>query len=258
MGHSFLEKIQASVPKQTQVYDVLKQALIEAQFEPGRLISIRALAASFGTSTMPVREAVTRLITERALEALPNRGLRVPILSQAEALDILRVRAVLEGAAAGLAAKAITATEIRELERHELELELAVKKRRFSQAVQFNLKFHLGVCRASRSETLVLLIEALYLRAAPRVHRNIRLIPGDAADQTEYIRAAHAAILDALRRADPKDAQKAMEADINGAVKLEIQSDPTALYVEPKARIRLRRSASSSAKPVNRRTSGLG
>lgn len=258
MRHSFLDKIQATVPKQTQVYDVLKQALVEAQFEPGEVISIRALAASFGTSTMPVREAVTRLITERALEALPNRGLRVPTLSQAEALDILRVRAVLEGTAAGLAAREITAAEIRELERYELELELAVKKRRFPEAVQLNLKFHLGVCRASRSNTLFSLIEALYLRAAPRVHRNIRLIPGDAAAQTEYVRAAHAAILDALRRADSKEAQKAMEADINLAAGLETQSDPVATYLEPKARNRLRQAASSGAKPVRRRTSAAG
>src|ERR1700733_12163727 len=173
MSSFFREKIQDTVTKQTQVYDLLKQALIEARFEPGQVISIRTLAVSFGTSTMPVREAAARLITERALEALPNRGLRVPTLTQAEALDILRVRTVLEGTAASLAAKEITAAEIYELEKHELKLERAVKRRRWREAVQLNLKFHLGVCRASRSPTLVSLIEALYLRAAPRVHRNI-------------------------------------------------------------------------------------
>jgi DNA-binding GntR family transcriptional regulator len=254
MNRLFLEKIQASVPKQTQVYDLLKQALIEARFEPGEVVSIRALAASFGTSTMPVREAASRLITERALEALPNRGLRVPTLSKAEALDILRVRAVLEGTAASLAAKEITAAEIQELERYELELENAVKKKRLPESVQLNLKFHLGVCRASRSETLVSLIEALYLRAAPRVHRNTRLIPGDAAHQTQYIRTRHAAILDALRRADSKGAQQAIEADISDVMNLEALPDPAAQHAEPKAQKRPRRTAATGSKPLNSRT----
>lgn len=254
MSRFFPKKIQAPVPKQTQVYDLLKQALIEARFVPGELVSIRTLAASFGTSTMPVREAATRLITERALEALPNRGLRVPTLSQEEALDILRVRAVLEGTAAGLAAREITAAEIQELERYEMELESAVKKKRTAEAVQLNLKFHLGVCRASRSGTLVSLIESLYLRAAPRVHRNTRLLPGDAAAQAQYIRSRHAAILDALRRAHPKDAQQAMEADISDVIELELLPDPTDPPAVPKTQSRARRPASTAAKTANRRT----
>jgi DNA-binding GntR family transcriptional regulator len=254
MNRSFLEKIQAPVPKQTQVYDLLKQALIEARFEPGEVVSIRALAASFGTSTMPVREAASRLITERALEALPNRGLRVPTLTKAEALDILRVRAVLEGTAASLAAKEITAAEIRELERYEVELENAVKKKRLPESVQLNLKFHLGVCRASRSETLVSLIESLYLRAAPRVHRSTRLIPGDAAHQTQYVRTRHAAILDALRRADSKGAQQAIEADISDVMNLEALPDPAAQQPEPTAQKRSRRTVASSTKSVKSRT----
>ncbi len=252
MSRFFPEKIQATVPKQTQVYDLLKQALIEARFEPGEVLSIRTLAASFGTSTMPVREAATRLITERALEALPNRGLRVPTLSKAEALDILRVRAVLEGTAASLAAKEISGGEIQELERLELELELAVKRRRLPEAVQLNLKFHLGVCRASRSQTLVSLIEALYLRAAPRVHRSTRLLPGDAADQTQYVRKRHAAILDALRRADPKGAQQAVEADISDVMNLESLPDPAAQHAEPKTQSRSRRASSRGAKTASR------
>jgi DNA-binding GntR family transcriptional regulator len=254
MSRVFLQKIQATVPKQTQVYELLKQALIEARFEPGEVVSIRALAASFGTSTMPVREAASRLITERALEALPNRGLRVPTLSKAEALDILRVRAVLEGTAAGLAAKEITAAEIQELERYEQELELAVKKKRVPESVQLNLKFHLGVCRASRSETLVSLIEALYLRAAPRVYRTTRLIPGDAAHQSQYVRTRHAAILDALRRADSKGAQQAIEADIIDVMNLEALPDPTAPLAEPRPQSHSRRQAPSSTKSAKRRT----
>jgi DNA-binding GntR family transcriptional regulator len=124
------------------------------------------------------------------------------------------------------------------------------------ESVQLNLKFHLGVCRASRSETLVSLIEALYLRAAPRVHRSTRLIPGDAAHQTLYVRTRHAAILDALRRADSKGAQQAIEADISDVMNLEALPDPAAQQPEPKAQKRSRRpAADTTKKSVSSRTS---
>jgi DNA-binding GntR family transcriptional regulator len=56
-------------------------------------------SVALGTSTMPVRGAMTRLITERALDPLPNRGLKVPVLTDEDAKDVLRARFVLEGLA---------------------------------------------------------------------------------------------------------------------------------------------------------------
>jgi DNA-binding GntR family transcriptional regulator len=220
-----MQKVKAPVHKQTQVYEQLKQAILHAKFQPGEVLSIRALAASLGTSTMPVREAATRLITERALEALPNRGLRVPTLTSEEARDIFRVRCVLEGMAAGLAADLITAREIVQLERHELELERAVRNKDLANAVENNLKFHLGICRASRSETIVSVVEALYLRYAPRTYTVMRLLPGSTASQVNFIHSHHAAILEALRRADAVGARAAVEADFSDALRLESQHE---------------------------------
>lgn len=222
-----MKKVKPPVHKQTQVYEQLKQAILHAKFQPGEVLSIRALAASLGTSTMPVREAATRLISERALEALPNRGLRVPTLTADEARDIFRVRCVLEGMAAGLAAKLITAREIAQLERYELQLERAVRTKQLAQAVEYNLMFHLGICRASRSATIVAVVEALYLRYAPRTHRVMHLLPGPTATQVSFMQAHHGAILDALRRADAEGARAAVDADFSDALHLESLHDST-------------------------------
>ena len=216
-----MKKVKPPVHKQTQVYEQLKQAILHAKFHPGEVLSIRALATSLGTSTMPVREAVTRLITERALEALPNRGLRVPTLTSEEARDIFQVRCVLEGMAAGLAANLITAREIVQLERFELELERAVRNKQLSDAVEHNLRFHLGICRASRSETIVSVVEALYLRYAPRTYTVMRLLPGSSITQAKFVHVHHTAILDALRRADARGARAAIEADFSDSLRLE-------------------------------------
>ena len=67
---------------QDRVYTEMRRALIGGLFEPGQVLTIRGLADALATSTMPVREAVGRLITEKALEALPNRSARVPPITK--------------------------------------------------------------------------------------------------------------------------------------------------------------------------------
>ena len=47
-------------------------------FDAGEMLRIQDLAETLQTSTMPVREALGRLVSEQALEALPNRSVRVP------------------------------------------------------------------------------------------------------------------------------------------------------------------------------------
>ena len=74
---------------QDRVYTELRRALIGGLFEPSQVLTIRGLADALATSTMPVREAVGRLITEKALEALPNRSVRVPPITLERMDDLL-------------------------------------------------------------------------------------------------------------------------------------------------------------------------
>ena len=57
-----------------EVYEQLKQALMTGRIAPGATMTIRSLAASFGISPMPVREALRRLVAEHVLFLLPNRS----------------------------------------------------------------------------------------------------------------------------------------------------------------------------------------
>ena len=80
---------------QERVYAILRDKLMRGGFAPGQKLKIAELAGAFGTSSMPVRDALNRLAAERAVESLPNRGVRVPALSKdslqdlREALDCL-------------------------------------------------------------------------------------------------------------------------------------------------------------------------
>ena len=66
---------------QERVYQELRNALYQGRFMPGEVLTIRALAAALGTSPMPVREAIQRLVTENALTQLPNRTFQVAALT---------------------------------------------------------------------------------------------------------------------------------------------------------------------------------
>ncbi len=49
-----------------KVYQQLREALMSGRFAPGQALSLRGVAEAVGSSTMPVRAALTRLAAERA------------------------------------------------------------------------------------------------------------------------------------------------------------------------------------------------
>src|SRR6266850_5341025 len=61
-----------------EIYAALRQALIAGDLVPGQAFSIRTLAERFGTSLIPVRDALKRLFAEHALAMLQNRSFCVP------------------------------------------------------------------------------------------------------------------------------------------------------------------------------------
>jgi DNA-binding GntR family transcriptional regulator len=82
------------------------------------------LQQALGTSSMPVRDAVSRLAAEKALEVRPNRWILVPSLSRERLEEITSIRCVLEGFAAGVAAEYATDSEIVEIARCARDFEI--------------------------------------------------------------------------------------------------------------------------------------
>src|ERR1700675_2750116 len=89
---------------QERVYCALRDQLMRGGFEPGQKLKIAELAEAFGTSAMPVRDALNRLTVERALETLPSRTVRVPALSKEALQDLRETRYAGEGLAIARAA----------------------------------------------------------------------------------------------------------------------------------------------------------
>ncbi len=218
-GRPRLSRLEA-VTLQETVYRELKRTLMAGGFLPGETLTIRALAEALGTSTMPVREALQRLVAERGLKFLPNRSARVPLLTKESFEDLTRVRLELEGFAAELAAAHITETEIDELARALRQMEMADEADDGDDFSRGNQRFHFVIYRASRSEHLLPIIESMWLRIGPflgyplRTKGPLRKLAELMQDQQH-----HQAAIAAFRAGDGAAARKAIRDDLAEAAK---------------------------------------
>ena len=77
------------------VLHYMRRGLMVGAFLPGQVMSLRKLAAGLGTSPMPVREVLSRLVAANALEETKGGSVRVPRLSPEKLRDLFSVREVL-------------------------------------------------------------------------------------------------------------------------------------------------------------------
>ncbi len=85
------------------LYKRIKNAIRNGLYPSGMRLIPDALAAEFGVSRMPVRQALRKLTTEGFVSSLPNRRLVVSKIDLASMKEIFEMRAVLEGLAIRLA-----------------------------------------------------------------------------------------------------------------------------------------------------------
>lgn len=69
----------------------LREEMLSGELAPGDPVKDAELAARLGLSVTPVREAITQLISEGFIEALPNKRRRVAVLTQKQAIDLMDV-----------------------------------------------------------------------------------------------------------------------------------------------------------------------
>jgi DNA-binding GntR family transcriptional regulator len=204
-----------------RAYASLKQAVLAGTFKPGEVVTLRTLAKLLAVGDTPVREAIKRLISEGAFEALPNRSARVPLLDRREIQQILDLRILLESNAAALAAQNITLHQIERLRAMHESMGAAVSADDSQAYGELNRAFHFEIYRIADHRMLVHLIEALWLRMAPFVSRTRSLITSDPAQAWRVACGHHEALLVALQSRDAEAARAALRADLSALTKID-------------------------------------
>jgi DNA-binding GntR family transcriptional regulator len=90
----------------------LRAAIRDGSLPPGQRLTEQELARRFGVSRTPIRQALARLEAEGLLTHAPHRGLTVTRPDHAQVVELYVMREILEGAAARLAAKHASETEL--------------------------------------------------------------------------------------------------------------------------------------------------
>lgn len=191
-----------------QVYERLRDEVLTGALHPGVWIREQDIASAWSVSRTPVREAVRRLAHDGLVEASPNRGVRVTVLTAEDVDDVYEVRALLEAAAARRAAERAAADDVRQLQAL-LDAIDALPAEDAAAHIRADEAFHEAVVAIAGSETL----RDLTHRINGRVAR-VKAATRDTNTNTRT-RTQHRAIVDAIAAADADAAEAAMREHIH-------------------------------------------
>lgn len=199
-----------TAPLHERAYDEIRRALISGKFAPGHKMTSRGLAAALGTSDMPVRAALGRLVAEGGLVQRSSGTIRVPVLSRENFAEVMELRALLEARATALACAHIGPQELAALRVSVDELAQATSEGDIVKYLEANHRFKFGIYRHCKGAVLLSIIENLWLQAGPFL-RNL---------ENHSLRGAmsvnhHADALRAIETGEPALAGEAIAADIS-------------------------------------------
>ncbi|MEB8386606.1 GntR family transcriptional regulator [Rhodobacteraceae bacterium KMM 6894] len=197
---------------QQQVYDRLRLRLISGAYRPGEALSSRGLAGELGVSAMPVREALTRLTAEGALELTSGRTLQLPLLSPEDFDEITAIRLDLEGRAASRAAVEVTPEGVEAVRQAHAVLCKAAEAKDIDAYLVANASFHSCISAAAGWPRLLDMIHRLWMIVGP----SIRACLTDSSHLATSMRF-HDAALAAIEARDEVALRAAIVDDIQAA-----------------------------------------
>jgi DNA-binding GntR family transcriptional regulator len=137
----------------------LQHCIVEGAFRPGERLLSDDLATRMGVSRTPVREALRMLEAKGYVSAAPGKGLVVREYSETDLEDVFFVRALLEGAAARLAAENALPRDLLRMEEFLEDMEIANERRDVDLFRRLAGEFQSFVCETSRNQHLAAMLQ---------------------------------------------------------------------------------------------------
>lgn len=185
----------------------VREAIVDGTLAPGSKVSERTLAAAFGISPQPIREALRRLEGEGMVECRPRSGTFVAQFTVEQLVDMGRIRAALEGVAAGIAARRATLSDIKTLVEHLSAMQDATSLKDSAALADANDAFHLTLHGITENAILIRSLQAL--RAY--FHFGSRRVLGTEEQHLQAL-AEHTAIVAAITEHNTERAETLMRA----------------------------------------------
>lgn len=198
------------------VYEELKKSIMMGEFAPGQKLRLDELSKAFGTSHMPVREALNRLIVARCLESEPRKSPAIPMASVKRVQDLMFLRKDLETKALVLAMRDGRERLANRL--HELNERLFDYATRPVADVKTylatNCEFHFEIYTRCGNDELISIIELLWMRYGPLLN----FLLSKKLSHQDFCH--HGELISALKRNDIESACRALAADLEDSASL--------------------------------------
>lgn len=192
----------------------LERLILSGELPPGERINEIRLAARFGTSRGPIREATRSLEAKGLVEVVRNRGVFIRRLPISEALEIYEIRAALFGLAGRLLAARRTDATLAEFETLLAEMDEAAEAEDFEAYYPLNLRFHDFLVESTGNATLA----AEYRSFVKKMHlfRARSLVQGGGLAVSNR---EHREIVEAIASGNADKAQRATTSHVERARK---------------------------------------
>jgi DNA-binding GntR family transcriptional regulator len=187
-----------------QLYRILVERITTGSFAPGARLDPGSVAAEYGVSRTPVRDALARLEHDRLIETRPRSGTFVARPGTTDVHEVCQVRKGLEWVATGVAAKVMPAAQIAELRAEAVEALEQADRGTYEPFFQSDSRIHREIVEATGNTRLV----ASRASVEPFVLW-LRVLGATGTHRLAGSTRRHLEILDAMAARDVEAAQRA-------------------------------------------------
>jgi DNA-binding GntR family transcriptional regulator len=202
------------LPAHERVYRTLRARVMHGQVPPGAALTLRGVAAEFGVSMTPAREAVRRLVAEGALKLSASGRVSTPELTNERIEELAALRALLEPE---LASRALPRAHVALIDRMaaiNAIIDEMIVKGDASGYVRSNLEFHRTLYLRAQAPAMLGLIETVWLQAGPTMRMLYERV------QRRQASDLHRKIIAALRAGDEPGLRLAIRMDVTQGLRM--------------------------------------
>ncbi len=182
----------------TQIAERIREDLLTGTLESGQKIVQEKMAAQYGVSRIPLREALNELTADGLVVHEPNRGYFVAKLSAQDMQEVYRLRQLLEDEAIALACQHLSDADIDHIAALARDCDEKLTAGDLSAIAASNRAFHFAIFDAAGMPRLSRILGSLW--DATQAYRRLYFL--ERANHS-HISGEHASMVNALRHRDP-------------------------------------------------------
>lgn len=204
------------------VVRTLSSAILSGELRPGDRLTVLSIAQEHGISQSTTREALLMLEQRGLVKTNPRRGAFVTRLSEVEAIELCRMRALVEAYTITVGGALITDASLDALRHQVAAMGNCVLPKDLPQLIQHDLAFHQIIAELGGSELLLDLWSSLSGRIGALILRSLEEKKLNVTDVVRY----HAEVIEALQSRDPEIGRRSIiQHYIRGQQNEQAQSD---------------------------------